>query len=155
MARVDSTLPLVGVTTLRAAIDRSLAQERLLFTLLGVFAALAVCLSTVGIYGVVASFVGQRTTEIGVRVALGARKREILAMVFGQSLPPIVIGLAIGLVAAAGLSRSIASLLFGVSALDPLILLGAASALGVVAAIACALPARSAARIDPMSALRG
>lgn len=103
---------------------------------------------------IVAYFVGQRTAEIGVRVALGARKREILAIVARQSLPPVAVGLVIGLASAAVLARSIETLLFDPSALNPSILFGAATALGVVASCACALPARAAARIDPVTALR-
>jgi predicted permease len=155
VTRIDSALPLTGVTTLQRVLDQSLAQQRLLFTLLGVFAALAVVLSAVGIYGVVASFVGQRTIEIGVRVALGARADEIVALVMRQSLPPVAIGLVVGLIATVALSQFVQTLLFGVSAVDPLMLAGASVALGAVATLACALPARRAARISPIVALRG
>jgi putative ABC transport system permease protein len=152
---IDATLPLTRVTTLAAVLDQSLAQQRLLLTLLGVFAGLAIVLSTVGIYGVVASFVGQRTIEIGVRVALGADARGIVGMVLRQSLPPIAIGVGAGLAAAIALSRFIESLLFDVSALDPLMFSTAALGLAMVATLACAIPARRAARISPIVALRG
>jgi putative ABC transport system permease protein len=142
------------VTTLKQVLDGSLAQQRLLFTLLAVFAGLAVVLSTVGIYGVVGYFVGQRTAEIGVRVALGAHRREIVGMVLRQSLGPVGFGLAAGLVVSAALARYVQSLLFEVSALDPLMLSGAAIGLALVAAVACALPARRASRISPVTALR-
>jgi predicted permease len=155
VARVDPVLPLTGATTLRQVLEQSVAQERLLFTLLGVFAGLAVILSTVGIYGVVAYFVGQRAVELGVRVALGARRREIVAMVMRQSLGPVAVGLVIGLASAIALSRFVQSLLYDVSALDPLMLAGAVIGLALVATLACALPARRASRISPIMALRG
>jgi ABC-type antimicrobial peptide transport system permease subunit len=136
-------------------IDQSLAQQRLLFTLLTVFAALAVVLSTVGIYGVVAYFVEQRTVELGVRAALGARRRQLMAMVLGQSLGPVAAGLLLGLAIAIGLARFVQSLLYDVSALDPRMLAGAAVGLALVATLACALPAHRAARVNPISALRG
>jgi ABC-type antimicrobial peptide transport system permease subunit len=153
--RLDPTLPLTGITTLRRVIDQSLAQQRLLFTLLSVFAALAVVLSTVGIYGVVVFFVGQRRTEIGVRVALGAGAGEIVRMVMGQSLPPVAAGIALGTAGTAALARFVQSLLFGVSALDPLLLCGAALAVAAVATLACAVPAGRATRISPIEAIRG
>jgi predicted permease len=153
--RHDPSLALTGVATLRRIVDRSLAQQRLLFTLLSVFAALAVILSTVGIYGVVVFFVGQRRTEIGVRVALGARAGEIVGMVMRQSLPPVAAGIALGTAGIAALARSVQTLLFGVSALDPLLLCGAALALAAVATLACAVPAHRAAQISPIEAIRG
>ena len=155
MARIDPTLPITGVTTLRQVIDQSVAQERLLFTLLAAFAGLAVVLSAVGIYGVVAYFVGQRRLELGVRLALGADRREILAIVLRQSLAPVAAGLASGLMLALVLASFVQALLFEVSALDLRLLLGSALGLAVVATVACALPARRAAAIDPITALRG
>jgi predicted permease len=155
MARIDPALPLTGVTTFRAVVDQSVAQERLLFTLLSVFAGLAVLLSTVGIYGVVAYFVGQRTIELGVRVALGADRREIIAMVLRQSLGPVMLGLVLGMAVTIVLAQFVQSLLFNVSALDPMTLIGAAGALCVIATLACAVPARRAARVSPMHALQG
>ena len=132
-----------------------MAQQRLLFTLLAVFAGLAVCSRTVGIYGVVASFVGQRSTEIGVRVALGARRDEIARLVMRQSLPPVAVGLAARhwprRWRSAGSSRT---LLFDVSALDPAMFAAAALALAAVATLACAVPARRASRLSPVEALR-
>jgi putative ABC transport system permease protein len=155
IGRLDPSLPLTGVTTLERTIDQSLGQERLLFSLLALFAGLAVVLSTVGIYGVVATFVGQRTVEIGLRMALGARATEIVGLVFRQSVPPVLVGLGLGIVAAAGLARSIQVLLYGVSALNPVTLTGAAATLAIIATTASAVPARRAARISPAVALRG
>jgi predicted permease len=155
LGRLDPTLPLTGVTTQQNVVDASLAQQRLLFVLLGVFAILAVVLSSVGIYGVMASFVGQRTSEIGVRMALGASKAQVIGIVLWQSVVPVGVGVIVGLAGAAGLGRFIESLLFEMSPLDPLLLSASALTLAVVAGLACAIPAARAARIDPVSALRG
>jgi predicted permease len=155
LAKLDGTLPLTGITTHAAMVDRSLAQQRLLFVLLGVFALLAVVLSAVGIYGVVAAFVGQRTPEIGVRMALGATRLQVVAIVLGQSITPVGAGLAAGLAGAVALGRFVEGLLFEVSPLDPLMLAGGVVSLALVAGAACAIPAARAARIDPVTALRG
>jgi ABC-type antimicrobial peptide transport system permease subunit len=155
LATLDATLPLTGVTTHSTMVAVSLAQQRLLFVLLGVFALVAVVLSSVGIYGVMASFVGQRTAEIGVRMALGAGRTQVLGIVLGQSLVPVGAGLVLGLLGAVGLGRFVENLLFEVSPLDPLMLVGSVVTLALVAGAACAIPAGRAARIDPVSALRG
>jgi len=155
LARLDPTLPMTGVTTHETMVAQSLAQQRLLFVLLSVFASVAVVLSAVGIYGVVASFVGQRRAEIGVRMALGASRQQVIGIVFGQSVLPIAIGLAIGLGGAVLLGRYVRSLLFEVSPLDPWMLAGGVLLLAAIAGAACAIPAGRAARIDPVTALRG
>jgi predicted permease len=155
LTNLDGTLPLTGITTHAAMVDGSLAQQRLLFVMLGVFALLAVVLSAVGIYGVVASFVGQRTSEIGVRMALGASRASVISIVLRQSVAPVGVGLAVGLVAAMALGRFVEGLLFDVSPLDPLTLASGVVSLAFVAGAACAIPAGRAARIDPVTALRG
>jgi putative ABC transport system permease protein len=155
LRRIDPQLPLVAVTTAQRVVDQSLAQERLLFMLLAVFAGLAMVLSAIGIYGVVAQYVGQRRVEIAVRIALGARGRTVLVMIVRQSLRPVVAGLASGMLAAGALSPFLQRLLFEVSALSPATMTGAAAGLLTVALAACVLPARRAARIEPTQALKG
>ena len=122
--------------------------------LLSVFAALALVLACVGIYGVISYLVGQRTHEIGVRVALGAQRRDILQLVLGHGAKMAFLGVTIGAAAALGLTRLMASQLFGVTAHDPLTFTGVAALLMLVAVAACYMPARRAMRVDPMVALR-
>ena len=154
LAAEDATLPLTDITTHLRMIEQSLAQQRLLFVMLGVFAVLAVVLSSVGIYGVVSSFVGQRTPEIGVRVALGASRAQVIRIVVGQSLVPVGAGLVVGLVGAVALGQLVEELLFEVSPLDPLMMGSGVVPLALAAGAACAIPAGRAARIDPVAALR-
>ena len=122
--------------------------------LLGSFAFVAAVLAAVGIYGVLAYWVAQRTQEIGVRVALGAEKSDVLWLVVGQGFKIALSGVAIGVAAALGLSRFFSSLLYGVQATDPLSLAVVSLLLGAVALLACYIPARRAAKIDPIEALR-
>jgi predicted permease len=154
LAGLDGTLPLTGITTHLRMVEQSLAQQRLLFVVLGVFAVLAVVLSSVGLYGVVASFVGQRTPEIGVRVALGASRAQVIGIVLGQSLVPVGAGLFVGLAAAVVLAPFVKGLLFEVSPLDPVLMGSGVVLLALAAIAACAIPAGRAARIDPVAALR-
>jgi ABC-type antimicrobial peptide transport system permease subunit len=123
-------------------------------SLLGGFAALALVLASLGIYGVLSYTVAQRRREIGIRMALGAHAGQVVRMVVRQGLALWAIGIAIGLLAALALTRALASLLYGVSATDPLAFAAGAVALGLVAAVASWLPARQAARVDPMITLK-
>jgi putative ABC transport system permease protein len=135
-------------------ISSTLAPRRFSMILLGVFAGLALVLSSVGIYGVISYLVGQRTREIGIRVALGARRTDVLRLVLGHGVKMVLIGVAIGLLASLGLTRLMADMLYGVSPVDPLTFLGVALILTFVALAACYIPARRAMRVDPMVALR-
>ena len=151
---LDANLPPFNVVTLTENIDISLFPARFGALLLGGFGLLALVLATVGIYGVMSYSVGQRTHEIGIRMALGAQVNSVLKLVVGQGMLLAVIGVAVGLAAAFVLSRVVKSLLYGVSATDLVTFAGIALLLIVVALLACYIPARRAAKIDPMVALR-
>jgi predicted permease len=151
---VNRDIVVYDTQTLNGIIADSLGAKRFVMLLLGIFAGLATLLSCVGIYGVISYIAGQRTHEIGVRMALGASRVDVLRMVLGQAGKMALIGVALGLLAAFGLTRLMASMLFGVSAHDPLTFLGVALLLTGVALAACLIPARRATRVDPMVALR-
>jgi putative ABC transport system permease protein len=121
---------------------------------LGIFAALALLLATVGIYGVISYTVAQRTREIGVRVALGAQRRNVLALVLGQGMRLVAIGIAIGVLGALALTRTLSSLLYGVSATDATTYATVPLVLGAIALAATYLPASRATRVDPLTAIR-
>ena len=152
--RVDRDQPVVNIATLRARVGLSVAQPRLEATLLGAFAALALILAAVGIYGVMSYSISRETREIGIRMALGALPRDLVRMVLSRGLRLAGIGLSIGLVGALALTRVLKTLLFGVSPTDPIVFGAIVSLLAAVAALASFLPARRAARIDPIVALR-
>jgi predicted permease len=143
-----------GAQTMDETISSSLATRRYFMILLGLFAALALVLASVGIYGVISYIVGQRTHEIGIRMALGARRIHVLGLVLRQGMVLVLIGIAAGTAAALALTRLMASLLFGVSATDPVTFLCVAAMLMLLALSACAVPARRATRVDPLLALR-
>jgi predicted permease len=140
--------------TMQEIISDSLASQRFSMSVLGIFALLALLLASVGIYGVVSYLVGQRTQEIGIRMALGAKQRDVLYMVLRDGMKMVLAGVILGCVAALGLTHLMASLLFGVRATDPLTFSGVAILLATVALAACYIPARRAMRVDPMVALR-
>ncbi|HEX7315086.1 MAG TPA: ABC transporter permease [Pyrinomonadaceae bacterium] len=154
IASVDKDLPVYKVTTMEKLVSDSLAQRRFSMFLFGVFAVLALVLAVVGLYGVMSYGVAQRTHEIGLRMALGAQARDVLRMVVGQGMALVGIGLGLGLFGAFLLTRLMASLLYGVSAADPLTYGGIALLLALVALVASYLPARRATKVDPMVALR-
>ena len=135
-------------------IDKETAAQRVATTLSGAFGALALVLATVGLYGVLSYFVVQHTRQIGVRVALGAQQSQILSLVLKKGLALALIGVGVGLAVSLALTRLMQSLLFGVSAFDPLTFGGVALLLAVVALLACYVPARRATRLDPVDALR-
>jgi len=140
--------------TMDAVVARALGQARLMMWLLGIFAGVALLLASIGIYGAVAYTVEQRTGEIGVRMALGAQTRDVLRLVVNQGMKPVLIGLVIGIVSAFALGRLIASQLYDVSEHNPALLAGSTLLLAMTALIACLLPARRAAYVDPIQALR-
>jgi putative ABC transport system permease protein len=154
LAAIDPNQPIARVRTMNEWLERSVAAPRYRTGLFVLFAGLALALSAVGIYGVMSYSVGQRTREIGVRMALGARQRNVLGLVLRQGMGLVGIGVGIGLIGAFALTRVIGSLLFDVGARDPLTFSGVAMLLAGVAFIACYLPARRAAKVDPMVALR-
>jgi predicted permease len=143
-----------SVRTMEEIIAESLAARRMSMIVLAVFAVVALGLASIGIYGVISYIVGQRTQEIGIRMALGARPRDVLTNVLGQAAKMVGIGVLIGLAAAFGLTRLMATLLFAVSATDPLTFATVAAVLALVALAACSVPARRAMRVDPIVALR-
>ena len=151
---LDPDQPMGEITTMDQAIASSLATRRLTMVLLGAFAVLALLLASVGLYGVMALTVTQRTRELGIRMALGAERANIFKLVLGQGMSLIAIGIGIGLVGAIAAGRALMSLLYNVGALDGGAVIIAVSSLVLVALIACCVPARRATRVDPIIALR-
>jgi predicted permease len=151
---VDSNLPVARIKTQVEQADQSLMMERLFARLLTFFGALALLLAGVGLYGVMAYSVAQRTQEIGIRVALGAQAADVLRLVIGQGMILALIGVAVGVGGAIGLTRLMNTLLYGVTATDPPTFIAISLLLSFVALLACWIPARRAAKVDPMNALR-
>ena len=151
---IDPGLAIAQPRSMDTVVAQALGQARLTTILLGIFAGVALLLAAVGIYGAVAYTVEQRTGEIGVRMALGAQTMDVLRLVVAQGMKPVIIGLAAGLVAALALGRLLTSQLYQISAHNPLVLTATVVILGAAALLACLLPARRAALIDPIQALR-
>jgi len=151
---VDPDQPVSNVATMEEVLGREASQRRLGMIMLTAFAVLAVLLASLGIYGVLAYFVAQHRNEIGVRLALGATPARILLLVLKKGMKLTLLGVAIGLAASFALTRLMTSLLFGVKAVDPLTFAAVPLLLAVVALLACWIPARRAAKVDPMVALR-
>jgi putative ABC transport system permease protein len=154
LAAIDRDQPLTNVRTMEQVMSHSIARQRFNMTLIAIFSIVGLVLASVGIYGVMSYSVTQRTHEIGIRMALGAQRSDILKLVVGQGMLLALIGVGVGLAIALALTRVMASLLFGVSATDPLTFGIVAVLLGAVAMLACFIPARRAMRVDPMVALR-
>jgi putative ABC transport system permease protein len=154
MASIDNHMALLGPETMEQRLGHTFAPHRFNMALLTAFASLALLLAAVGIYGVMTQFVAQRTHEIGIRIALGARPLEVVRLVLGQGVRLALLGLAIGMAVAAAATRLIRSLLYGVSASDPMTFVFVASVLLGVVLLACLVPACRAMRVDPMLALR-
>jgi predicted permease len=154
LTKVNPGLAIAVPQSMDAVVAQALGQARLMMWLLGIFAGVALLLASIGIYGGVAYTVEQRTGEIGVRMALGAQTRDVLRLVVSQGMKPVVIGLAIGIASAFALGRLITSQLYDVSAHNPALLAGSTLLLATTALIACLLPARRAAHVDPIQALR-
>jgi putative ABC transport system permease protein len=155
LGRVDKSLPIIQPNTMEGIIADSLGQQRLTMSLLGGFAAIALLLAVVGIYGAVAYTVEQRTGEIGVRMALGAQTADVLRLVLRQGMTPVIIGLVVGLAATFAVGRLLQTQLYEIKATDPFLLSLTAVTLTVVAVLACLIPARRATLVNPIQALRG
>ena len=151
---LDPKQPAHNLVTMEQFIARSLAPDRFATWLLGLLSTLALLLAATGVYGVRSYAVNQRTREFGVRLALGARRGEVLKLIVRQGMTLAIAGVGIGLVAALALTRLMKGLLFGVSATDPLTFAGVALLLTLIALLACFIPARRATKVDPMTALR-
>jgi putative ABC transport system permease protein len=154
MRKVDPALPLTNMRSLEQIVGRSLAQQRFNSTLLGLFAAIGLLLAAIGVYGVMSYVVTQRTHEIGIRMALGARRSEVLKLIVGKGLALALAGVALGLGASLALTRLMKDFLFGVEPNDPLTFGVIALLLTIVALVACWIPAHRATKVDPLTALR-
>jgi len=154
MKTFDPNLPASEFTTLEQIVDHAVGPRRLITNLLGAFSSLALMLAAIGLYGVIAYSVSQRTREIGIRMAVGAQRGDVLRLIIGEGFKTAAVGVVLGLIAARFATRVLDSLLFGVTATNPFIFLTNAAILVAVALLASAIPARRAARVDPMVALR-
>ena len=153
LAEVDPTVPIAEVQPMTEYVDRAMASTRFALVMLGIFAAIAAVLASVGLYGVLASAVRQRTAEIGVRMAFGAPSASIFKLVIGQGLRLSALGVVIGVVVALGMTGVLKTMLVGVTATDPLTFMSIAALFVGVATVACWVPARRAAALDPNVAL--
>jgi putative ABC transport system permease protein len=151
---IDPSQPIANISAMEKLVRDVLAQPRFNMVLMGLFGAVALLLSAIGIYGLLSYSVAQRTHEIGIRMALGARASDVLRLVMGQGLKLVIMGLLVGLFGAFAATRVLSGLLFGVSQTDPLIFSFVSVVLAAVALLACAVPARRATKVDPMVALR-
>jgi putative ABC transport system permease protein len=151
---IDRQIPIGDIASMDELLAGSLAQQRFNMLLLGIFALLALMLATIGIYGLTAYAIGQRTHEIGIRMALGAQRRDVLRLIVGEGATLVISGIVIGLLGGLALTRLMRSMLFEVKPADPATYVAVAFLLALVALLACYVPARRAARVEPMAALR-
>jgi putative ABC transport system permease protein len=151
---MDSELPVFGVRTMEEYISASVAAPRFNTTLLSIFAAVALVLTIIGLYGVMSYSVAQRTNEIGIRMALGAQARDVVGLIVKEGIGMVLTGLALGIFGALILTRLLATLLFGVTTKDPTTFIAISVLLSFVALLACYVPAWRATRVDPLEALR-
>jgi putative ABC transport system permease protein len=154
VAKHDPQLPLYNITTLDEAVQNSISVRRFALYVLGLFASVTLLLALSGIYGVISHAVSQRTREIGIRMALGAERSDVLRLILGEGGKIAIAGVALGLVASYVATQSLRALLYGVTPTDPLTFAAVAVVLTLTALVACYLPARRAARLDPMITLR-
>ena len=154
IAALDPELPVSDVSTMDQVIGESVGNQKLSATLVLAFATLSLLLAAVGLYGVLSYLMAQRTTELGIRIALGAQRHQVLQLMVMDGVRPALLGLGLGLVASIGATRIFQSMLFGTKPLDPLVLCGVIATLLAVAVLACLAPAWRASRLDPMRALR-
>jgi len=154
LAAVDPNLSVIRFVTYDSEVAGNFNQDRLIARLTELFGVLALLLASVGLFGVMSYFVARRTSEIGIRMALGATRSSVLSMVMRSALSQIVLGLALGVPAAMATGHLMADFLYGISGYDPIAFVGATTVLGVCAMLAGFLPARRAASVDPMRALR-
>jgi putative ABC transport system permease protein len=154
LQQMDPQQPMAAVATMDQLLGDSLSRSRFTMLLLGIFAAMALLLASVGIYGVIAYGVAQRTQEFGIRIALGAGRRDVLRLVLGQGTRLALWGIGLGVIFALALTKFLAALLYGISPADPLTFAAVASLLVLVALAACYVPAQRATRVDPIEALR-
>jgi putative ABC transport system permease protein len=152
--KMDPNVPVHSISSMDQIIARSVADRRFALELLGVFATAALLLAAVGIYGVMSYSFSQRTHEVGIRVALGAQRLDILRMALGDGMRIVIIGLVSGLIGAAIVTRVFQSMLFGVDPADPVTFVSVAAILAAVALLACYIPAQRATRVNPLTALR-
>jgi putative ABC transport system permease protein len=151
---LDPEQPIANVRTYDEILDEDVVQRRLGASLVAAFAGLALLLASLGVYGILSYFVAQHTSEIGVRMALGASRRDIFSLVLGKGMGLAIAGVGLGLLGALALTRLVSSLLYGVGAADPATFAAAAGLLATLALLACYLPARRAIKVDPMVAIR-
>jgi putative ABC transport system permease protein len=152
--RMDPNLPIPALRTMREILSSTIAQRRFQMTLTSLFALVALLLGSVGVYGVVSYAVTCRTRDIGLRIALGAMRADVMRWVFATGMRPVLVGLAAGLLGAVGIARALRSVLFGITPGDPVSLSVVTVILLIASSLACYLPARRAAALDPLTALR-